>query len=205
MKKVINRIPPILFIFMICILGFIVGVLTIALWQENWLISNEILNQEFIYQIEDLNVDKRALFFLCLGKRLRAFFILFLLAFSTVNVFGNILFFSLNGLYVGSVMELFTIRYGMQGIMMYLSLILPHGIFYLIGFMILGCWCLNLEKNSISVSDRKIEKISSASERKIEKMRKVGDKGRLMTAFVFVIIGIILESYVNLELFLLFM
>ncbi len=190
MKKVINKIPAVLLIFIISTLGFIIGVLTIALWQENWLVNEEILNREFIYRIKDLNIDKRALFFLCLGKRLRAFFILFLLAFSTVNIFVNIIFFSLSGLYIGGIMELFAIRYGMQGIVMYLSLVLPHGIFYVTGFIILGCWCFNLQRNTIS-----------ALNKKKEKLKRIRDVGRLGIAFIFILIGIILECFVNLEIF----
>lgn len=195
MKKIGNRIPPILFIILISILGFISGVLTIALWQENWLVNEGILNQEFIYEIKDLNIDKRALFFLCLGKRLRAFFILSLLAFSVVNVFSNTVFFLLNGFYIGSMMELFAIRYGMQGIMMYLSLTLPQGFFYIIGFITLGCWCLNLEKKTIDIP---------ITNRNAEKLQRGGKKGRLIIAFLIILVGIILESFVNLEFFLLF-
>ena len=192
MKRIINRIPPIVFIMILSVLGFVTGILTIVLWQENWLISGEILEQEFIYKIRNMNIDKRALFFLCLGKRLRAFFILFLLAFSSVNIFSNVLFFLLSGLYVGSVMELFAVRYGMQGILIYLSLVLPQGIFYVIGFMTLGCYCLKLEKIPVLSSNIKVEKL-----------KRTGDRGKIVAAFIFIFGGILLESYVNLEIFFL--
>ncbi len=193
MKKVINRIPSILFIVTISILGFMIGVLTMSLWQENCFIKDGVLGQEFIYQIKDLNIDKRALFFLCLGKRLRAFFILFLLAFSSVNVAINIIFFFLSGLYIGSVLELFAIRYGIQGILMYLSFALPQGIFYILGFLSIGCWCLNLEKIPVTIGKRKVEKLRSFT-----------DKRRLGFALILILIGILLESYVNSEIFLIF-
>lgn len=193
LNRLKNRISPILFIIFIGVIGFITGVMTIALWQENWLISNGVLEQEFVYKIEDLNIDKRALFFLCFGKRLRAFFILFLLAFSSINVFANIIFFLLSGLYIGSIMEVFTIRYGMQGIFMYLSFTLPQGIFYILGFLSLGCWCLNLEKTQGTTVDRKMEKL-----------RKINDKRRLVCSLVLILTGILLESYVNTKIFLIF-
>ena len=193
MNKFKGKISPILLILIISILGFITGIFTIVLWQENWLITDGILNQDFIYKIEELTIDKRALFFLCMEKRLRAFFLLFLLVFSTVNVFANVLFFFLSSLYIGSVIELLTIRYGMQGILMYVSLVLPQGVFYILGYLMLGCWCLNMEKNE----EGKIQK-------KKDKVRNVSDKGRLFTAFIFVFIGIMLESYANLEIFKIF-
>jgi len=186
LNKFRGRISPILLIFIISILGFISGILTIALWQENWLITDGILNQDYIYKIEELTIDKRALFFLCLEKRLRAFLLLFLLAFSSVNIFTNVLFFFLHGLYIGSVMELLVIRYGMQGFCMYASFILPQGIFYFIGYLSLGCWCLKMEKGAGGErSDKK------------EKIQQFRNKGQLLLSFISVLIGIMLESYVN--------
>ena len=110
MKKIRNRISQLVLIGIIGVLGFLTGIFTIALWQENWLITEGILNQNYLSKIEELIIDKRALFFLCLEKRLCAFFLLFLLSFSTVNVVTNAGFFFLHGLYIGSVLELPTRR-----------------------------------------------------------------------------------------------
>ena len=189
MNKIRDKISPLVLICIISVLGFVSGIITIALRQENWLITEGILNQDFISKIEELIIDKRALFFLCLEKRLCAFFLLFLLAFSTVNVLTNVLFFFLNGLYIGSILELLTIRYGMQGILMYIVFVLPQGIFYVMGYLVLGCWCLRLEGNTIGQKNKKRDKVCQFTE-----------KGRLVTAFFFVFIGIILESFVNLKL-----
>ena len=167
MGKFINKIPPILLLLVLSVSGFFVGIFTIALWQENFLISENVLGQEFMYQAADLNIDKRALFFLCFGRRLRAFFLLFLLAFSSVNFFSNILFFFLNGVYVGSVMELLTIRYGIQGSLMYLLFILPHGIFYATGFLSLGCWCLKLDMVQSGIQDKKVGKMKAGLNKRI--------------------------------------
>ena len=193
LKENANKIPAVIYILLISGVGFIIGVLTIGLKQENWLISGDILEQDFIYRIKELSIDKRALFFLCLGKRLRAFFILFLLAFSSVNRFSNVLFFILYGWYVGSIIELFAVRYGWQGIMMYLSLVLPQGILYVLGFVILGCWCWNLENM-----------VAKTVNQKVEKVKKINGISRIIIAFLFVFVGCVLESYISLEIFLLF-
>ena len=78
MNKFRIKIPPMIWILILSILGFVIGTLTIAFRQENWLIKEGILNEEFIYDTESLMIDKRALFFLCFGRRIRAFFLLFL-------------------------------------------------------------------------------------------------------------------------------
>lgn len=193
LNRIKDKIPPLFFILIATGAGFVFGVISIAFWKENWLIADGILNQDFICKMEEIIVNKRALFFLCLEKRLGAFFLLFLLAFSSVNVWTNLFFFLLNGFYIGSVMELLSVRYGMQGILMYIALVLPHGIFYVIGYLKLGCWCL------------KIEKIVYEEQRKKEaKIRCFINRGRLMMAFVCVLLGVILESYVNLKIFKIF-
>ena len=169
------------------------GVLTIALWQENWLVSEKILEQDFICRINEFCIDKRALFFLCLEKRLGAFFLLFLLAFSSVNVWANIFFSFLNGLYMGSIIELMSMRYGIQGILMYMLLVLPHGFFYTVGYLKLGCWCLKIEKS-----------IYEELRKKEAKVRYFKNKGSLIAALVWVLLGVVLESYVNLKIFKIF-
>lgn len=193
MNKFINKIPPIILLLILSVSGFLIGIFTVALWQENFLVSEQILGQEFMYRVADVTIDKRALFFLCFGKRLRAFFLLFLLAFSSVNYFTNVVFFFLNGLYIGSVMELFVIRYGVQGSLMYLSFILPHGIFYIIGFLGLGCWCLKLERVQEGWRNKKIGKIKSGL-----------SKRNVIYAFLLVFVGILLESFMNSNVFFVF-
>lgn len=193
MDKIKNRIPASFLISVFCAAGFTVGVLAIAFFQENWLINEEILNQEFIYELEKLKIDKRAMFFLCLGKRSKAFFLLFLLAFSSVNIVITMSFFLINSFYVGSILEVLAIRYGMQGIAMYFTMIFPQGIFYCLGFGILGCWCLNQEGREGSMRNQKLEKI-----------KRIRNKKALMISMFLVLLGIITESYVNPKLFLFF-
>ena len=192
LKENINKIPAVIYILFLSGLGFVIGVLTIGLWRENWLVSENILEQDLICRINKLCIDKRALFFLCLGRRLRAFFLLFLLGFSSVNVFSNVMFFFLYGLYMGSVIELFALSYGWQGIMMYLALVLPQGIFYSLGFVILGCWCWNLEKITTTIVNRKAEK-----------MKRVRGVSHVVAAFILVFLGCAAESYISLEFFFL--
>lgn len=193
MKKIRIEIPPIILITFVVFVGFIAGVLSIALWKENWLISEGILNSEFISDITELKIDKRALFFLCLGKRMRAFFLLFLLSFSSVNSWVNFAFFLLSGFFAGSVVEILTIRYGMQGIAMYFTMIFPQGLCYILGFLILGCWCLKRES---------IER--SLRERKIQKIRKIENKKAIIISCVLILVGIIIESYINPKIFFFF-
>ena len=181
---------PLGHIFVIVFLGFVTGVLVVALGKDNFLLNDGILNSEFLMKMQDINVDKRSLFFLCLGERLRAFILMVLLAYSTINVFYCNLYFALQGFYIGSVMELLAIRYGGYGMFLYLGMIFPHGIFYGLGFLCLGCWCLQLEKTS-----------ETGIRRKVEKLRDNSNRIKVWIALGFILVGVILESYVNLGIF----
>ena len=192
-KRFKYKIQPTVIVLFFCILGFLTGVFTLALWHENFLVAENVLGQDFLYSISDVEIDKRALFFLSLERRLRAFFLLFLLTFSSVNFFCNIVFFFLNGLYVGSIIELFTIRYGLQGILIYLSFVLPQGVFYVMGFLTLGCWCLRLEMKQGKNMNKKVGKIKTEFNKK-----------ELVIAFLLVFIGILMESFVNPKIFFVF-
>ena len=193
MKWFKNRIPSIIWILFFSVLGFGIGTMTMALGQENWLIREGILEREFISGIENISIDKRALFFLCLGRRIRAFFLLLLLSFSSVNLFINCLFFFISGYYVGSIVELLAIRYGMQGIGMYITMIFPQGIFYALGFGMLGCWCLNQENIQSNIKNKRVEKL-----------KNIRHKNVLFLSFILIMTGIIIESYVNPKIFFFF-
>jgi len=185
-------ITPLSYILLISFFGFITGVFFVAFKENNTFLKDGILNKEFIAGIQELSVDKRVLFFLCLGKRMRDFLLLLLLAYSSVNVFFISLFFGVQGFYIGSVMELLAIQYGIDGLFMYIKMVFPQGLFYSFGFVCLGCWCLGMEKLQ-----------TEGIKRKVEKMKNIGGLRRVLVAFLAVLIGIIMESYVGLELLIL--
>ena len=193
MNKLKAGISPILLISTLSIFGFIAGVLTIALRQQNWFIKEGVLNQDFIYELKRLMIDERAVFFLCLGRRMRAFFLLFLLSFSSVNFWVTLSFFLLSGFCVGSILEVFAVQYGMQGIAMYFTMIFPQGLFYSLGFFILGCWCLNQEGREGHLKNQKLEKV-----------KKIRNKRAVVISMIVTLLGIIMESYINPKIFFFF-
>lgn len=187
------KISSIAVVLIATCIGFFTGIFTISLWQENWLFQNNIMEQDFVEMIKSLSVDKRALFFLCLGKRLRAFFLLFLLSFSSINVFSVLSYFGFCGYSVGSILELLIIRYGYQGILIYFSFILPQGVFYILSALILGCWCLNNENNLKGQRNRKIQKLCQNKKKRL-----------LLLSLIMIFIGAYLESNINKKIFLMF-
>ena len=175
-----KKIPSLPCISVICTVGFLLGIVMLSLWQDNLFFQNEILNIDFINEMNHVYVDKRALFFLCMRKRLRAFFVLTIMSVSVWNLSIVLSFFAFQGFAVGAIMELLVIRYGGKGFIVYLASVFPHGILYLWGYFILGCWCLNA-------------KTREADDKK---------KGVLLASFMIILGGIYLESMFSLKIFL---
>ncbi|MBQ9991644.1 MAG: hypothetical protein IJP31_12025 [Lachnospiraceae bacterium] len=169
--------------------GFLLGLMIISLTRESWLTVLPWLEPDFIWKIEQISVDKRALFFLVMGKRLRAFFLLWLLSRSRLNKAANLLFFSAWGFGTGMVMELFIIRYGLKGLVFYLGMVLPQALFYLPGFYFLGVSCLKRsgEKKYLEFTEEMIR-------------GRKRSRSKRMTGLEMILIGITIESLVNPEI-----
>ena len=89
----------------------------------------------------------------------------------------------LHGFAIGCVVEILIIRYGWKGVTIYLSAVLPQCILYAIGYLILGCWCMNREK-------------TETKEKLVE--RKLVS---IFIAFVINLLGIYIESVFSLKIF----
>lgn len=181
-KSIILNVNIVFLVLIIC--GFLVGVMFPFLFEEKMIVESDILNQDFLLQFNHMEIDKRALLFLCIKKRLGAFFLVWMLSYSSVNkFFAGVLIF-IKSIYVGSMMEILALRYGIKGLWMYLALVSPQGIFYFLGLWLLGIWCF--EKTA-----RSYKKLYLSSER---------ENRKILIAFILTILGVALESYINPEI-----
>lgn len=142
--------------------GYLAGIACVCFLQDTWLQQWNFFGLKLLQQAEHFQIDKTALFFLCIRKRLSAFFLLWLLSFSSVRWISTGGFFLFSGLAAGTVMEALAIRYGIRGLGFYLALILPQALCYVPAFFTIG-----------------------------------RGRRKIFLPTVVVIIGILLESYVN--------
>lgn len=153
---------PGLVIVVLFIAGYLAGIACVCFLQEIWLQQWNFLGLELLQRAEHFQIERTALFFLCVRRRLGAFFLLWLMSFSSVRWLFSGGFFLSCGLAAGTVMEVLAIRYGIRGLTLSFVLILPQALCYIPAFFIIG-------------------------------------KGRrkIFLPTLVVIIGILLESYVN--------
>ena len=163
--------------------GFSAGIVWVSLGREGWLLAALQLEPDFLWKIEQISVDKRALFFLTAGKRLRAFFLLWILSYSLFRRVGTLGYFLYGGLCAGCVMELLIIKYGIKGLLFYLGLIFPQALFYIPGYMLMGNFCLRRARGY-------------GMPQKAGQKKNLGRAGLVLGILM---AGTFLESYVNPE------
>ena len=104
---------------------------------KNILLDFNIYSPEFFNKLKNITVDKRAVFFIALGKQLRSFGLLLLLSTSVIGPFVFLAYTVFQGVAIGASLEILTIIYGISGIGIYSYLVLPQGIFYFLAYSIL--------------------------------------------------------------------
>lgn len=169
-------------IIVLFISGFLPGLFWVSLQRDSWIAAVPQLEPDFLWKIEQMSVDKRALFFLTGWKRLRAFFLLWLLSWSLLNKPFALLFFCYQGMSAGMVIELLWIKYGIKGFFFYFGMVFPQLLFYVPGFFLLGVFCLKKQ-------GRQVEGV-------VRMKRSIREP---LIGLGIVMIGIVLESYLNPE------
>ena len=148
----------------------------------------QVFTPDFFYKLENVTIDKKALFILALGRQLRTFFLLLLLSSTAMKKPLLYSYPILQGGFIGTTMDLLLILYGLTGMGIYILLVLPHGIFYFLSYSILL-----------------VQKLKEGEEEKeayIFLQKKKERRQKLFMALVLLVIGSITEAYCN--LFILF-
>ncbi|MGN1314186.1 MAG: stage II sporulation protein M [Lachnospiraceae bacterium] len=167
-----------LILFLLC---FFIGLFFSSLTRESQIWDMTGLEPVYLGKIEHLSIDKGMLFFLTAGKRLRTFFLLWLLSHSVLNRPITLFSFAYWGISAGAVSELLIIKYGFKGILLYFGLVFPQTLFYMPGYLLLGNYCLKYLPPLT-------EKEKGGGRRKLE---------CLLASFGLLLVGVISECWIN--------
>ena len=182
---------PGIFILLLALAGYLLGIFWVCFRQELWIQQWDLFGLELLRKAEYLEIDKRALLFLCIRNRLGAFLLLCILSGSILRWQAVSLFFLLGGVFTGSLMEVLAIRYGVRGLLLYVAMIFPQYLCYLPAFFALGKSMVRMEERFLGEQGRELKLW--------QKRRKVRT---VAVCFLVVITGTLLESYVNPEILL---
>lgn len=153
---------------MVFLAGFLAGIAVICMFYEELVIGSGFLEAAFLSGIQYLQINQNGLLLYALKQRLQIAAFLVLLSAAGAAGAGIILLLVWAGISAGTVLTVLSMRYGVKGLLFFLSCILPQQILLIPGYLMLMDWCY-----------RRLE------------------RKKLLIPLLVVIMGCFLESYVN--------
>lgn len=148
--------------------GFVLGIGAICLFSEGLVLQSGFLDAAALDSVRYLKINRNGLFLYSLRQRMGMAAFLVLLSAAGIAGAGICLLLVWCGISAGAVLTVFSMRYGMKGLLLFLSCILPQQFFLIPGYLMLMDWCF-----------RRME------------------RKKLLIPLAVVITGCLVESYVN--------
>ncbi len=174
--------------------GFFVGVFLVNMWKDVFINSTGFFDEEMLYEMKYTRINFEKFLVYVLKQRLMLFLGLAIGAttyFGIAMVYGAFAWFGFAG---GIFMASVAVRYGFKGILLVVGVFLPHFLIYIPAFRILLNWCYNI--CCTMYFPAKLQERWEVQYRS-KKRYILSQIGYLFFLLLVVIIGILVESYVN--------
>ncbi len=172
------------FYFMMFAVGFLVGIVVAALMEPETLADTGIMSKNWLLRLKYMEVDGNGLFFYCIRKRGFTAALLLVFACSNLAYLMASGYCVWQGISAGVLVSAFAMQFGVGGPIFYLALHFPHGIFYIITVILYFFWMDGVQK---WLRMSKTEKKNMFFVKIIQ----------LFVILTMLLLGILLESYVN--------
>lgn len=177
--------------FSIFMIGFIGGVIFINLWIQWKGESISIASRDTISQLEHLIIDRELLFSYILKTRMKMIGIMILLSTTMIGIGINYLAVGWLGASMGILLSNLAMEFGIKGTLVFLGCIFPHYFIYIPLIISIANWCYRVcaklyfphKDYSLMQGTKKQQFIKLLLE--------------LCIILFFLIIGILVESYIN--------
>lgn len=169
--------------------GVTAGILLMNLGRSILLEGTGLLDEYTLYHMKYMTVDSSALFYYVLHIRMKNVVLLVILATTYLGLpvcIGAAFWY---GLSAGAFLAAAVIRYGLKGILLVLTGVFPHYLFYVPAMLILLGWCERL--------NRKIYFKHGMAEDAEREGRRVGNLWKLLLSMGMLFFGCLLESFIN--------
>ena len=176
-------------------LGIIVGIIIIFLFRSRLLSDIYVMNEEWILYMQNGQVNSKTLFVYILIKRMKELGLLVLMSTTFAGLFCIYGYTGLVGMGTGMLMGVACLRYGIKGLWMLIVASFPQTLVYVPVFLYIFhlCYMLCIK---LYYPHKDYWKTSSST-----KVFLFKNLFAIIIAIVVVIIGILLESYVNPKIF----
>ena len=179
-------------------LGIIVGIIFIFLCRNRLQTDIYLLNEEWILQMQSGQVESKSLFVYILLKRLKEMGLMVLLATTFVGIVCMYGYIGVLGAGTGVLLAISCLRYGVKGLMLVLAASFPQALLYLPVFLYIFHLCYLL---CVKLYFPHKDYWKSNNSMKVFLFKNFI---YICIAVAVVIIGILLESYVNPKIFFAF-
>lgn len=126
-----------LFLFLF---GFILGIVIINCWKEQFLTEGSMLNEMALARLKYLEVNKTSFLIYVLKKRLSSIWMLALLSTTFLGVIAVYGYMIWLGAGMGFLLSAFIMQYGVKGILLFLAGTFPQYILYIPAMLLLLAW-----------------------------------------------------------------
>lgn len=182
-----KRQSSLLYPFMI---GFAIGVAITNIFAKSILLQEGYFSTYSLERLQYVQIDSNKLFLGILQNRFQIVVLIFIMATTIIGVISAYLFAGWYGFSMGVMIAVLISRFGLKGSILFAACILPQFIFYVPAFN-----CLLKECRDISYTLFFPQKISAYyGYNTIHVSQRIS---RILMSLGVVIIGILLESYVN--------
>lgn len=176
-------------------LGIIVGIILIFFCKNRLQTDIYLLNEEWILQTQNSQVNSKALFVYILFERLKEIGVLILLSTTMIGYLCLYGYAALLGAGCGVFLGVACLRYGLKGLILVLAASFPQGLVYLPAFLFLFHLCYLL---CIKLYYPHKDYWKNTNSTKVFLFKNII---HICIAILVVIIGVLLESYVNPKIF----
>ena len=172
-------------------IGLFLGILIVNVGYDSWIKDGSLLGTEMIARLKNSMPDGSGLFSYIIKRRMFTVCMLGLLATTVIGLPAVCVYVCYIGLAAGCLLSVAVIRYGIRGLLLMAAGILPQGILLIPAYIALFLWVVNVNRMLYSKNPYKEYYIKYSSQIYLKKGLQI------VGIMAVVIIGCLLESYVN--------
>ena len=177
-----------LYLFM---LGLVLGILFVNIRHDVWIKDDGLLNAEMMKQLKSTEPDGSYLFGYIVRHRVSVILIVSMLASTFIGLPVVCAYVCYLGASAGCMLSVAVIRYGVRGLFFMAASIFPHGLLLIPAYLMLFIWSLDCNRNLYTSIDGVQGRYFLGKQFILSKVL------RLLGILLLVIIGCLVESYVN--------
>lgn len=177
-----------LYLFM---LGLFLGILFVNIKHDVWIKDDGLLNASMMKQLQSSELDGNYLFGYILKHRISVILIVSMLASTVIGLPILCAYVCYLGASAGCMLSVAVIRYGIRGLLFMAASVFPQGILLIPAYLLLFMWSLDCNRSLYGKIDRMDGRYF------LGKQFILRNGVRLLGILLLVVVGCIVESYVN--------